>query len=222
MAHTKRQGALVAALLFAGALCLAGGIIYGFGQWGEAQNAAEKARRNQSFSVGEWASLDSAEDRRPLPFGGFYEANFGWEGELDVRVSSADVVSADDPYLDALDEDRWISGEAAKKDTDYLAVMLEVRNVSAVPTASTKTGKRWLNISFLNVADGGGYLAYFDGAPEDALADLGELMYFDLDPGEEDSYTLLYAIGAGADPASLALCAGYANLSDKYRFELWG
>lgn len=222
MAHTKRRGALIAALLFAGVLCLAGGIIYGFDQWSEAQNTAEKARRNQSFSIGEWVSLDSAEDRRPLPFGGFYEASFGWEGELDVRVSSADVISADDPYLDTLDEDRWISEGVAGNDTDYLAVTLEVRNVSAAPATSTKTGKSWLNISFLNVADGGGYLAYFDGAPEDALADLGELMYFDLGPGEEDSYTLLYVIGAGADPASLALCAGYANLPDKYRFELWG
>ncbi len=222
VAHTKERGALVAFLLFAGVLLLTWGVVRVFDQWGDAQNAAEMARRDQTFSVGEWASLDSAEDQLPLPYGGSYEAHFGWEGELDIRVSSADMVSADDPRLNTLDEDTWISEASAEGDSSYLMVELDVRNVSAVPEALTKSGERWFNISFLNIADGTGHLAYFDGSPEDALADLGELMYFDLEQGEEDSYTLLYNVGADTDPSSLALCAGYANLPNKYRFELWG
>lgn len=221
MAHTKKRGALVATLLFAGVLLLVWGIVRVFDQWGGEQNAAEMARRNQSFSVGEWAGLDSEEDQLPLPYGGSYEAYFGWEGELDVRVDSADVLSANDPRLGTLDEDKWISEAPTEGDVSYLMVELDVRNVSAVPDTLTKSGKRWLNISFLNVADNDGSLAYFDGSPEDALADLGELTYFDLEPGEEGSYTLLYGVGANADPSSLALCAGYANLPNKYRFELW-
>lgn len=178
--------------------------------------AHQEAARNQTFRAGEWARLDSREDERRLEGGGDYEAAFGWKGRIDFVVDGARVISGKEAK-GALGPNHWGNGLPGD-DASVLVVSARIKNVDATPSMPTPYGHSWFLADAIRVSADGSYLNYFDGAPEEASED--EWNCIDLPKGQTKSVVFGYSVPQGSSVENLHLYAGYANLKDKYRFEL--